>query len=145
MGALRKKSFTLIELLIVMGVISLLASVLVIGIPRGGRKGRDTKRISDLKQYAISLEGYMNANDLYPDSSGSLIALCGVLGMSSCEDDPSGVSQYQYVVSAQRTSYYIYSLLENPSPTGGNNYYVVCSNGNSGYLDGQPQGNTCPL
>jgi prepilin-type N-terminal cleavage/methylation domain-containing protein len=45
------KSFTLIELLIVLALISILATILMLTIKPGGifSKARDTKRINDLK------------------------------------------------------------------------------------------------
>jgi prepilin-type N-terminal cleavage/methylation domain-containing protein len=45
------KSFTLIELLIVLALISILATILILTINPGGifSKARDTKRINELK------------------------------------------------------------------------------------------------
>jgi prepilin-type N-terminal cleavage/methylation domain-containing protein len=80
------KSFTLIELLIVLALISILATVLILTINPGGifSKARDTKRINDLKniekimdtlystEYTFNELNYASTNVIYislPDNN----------------------------------------------------------------------------
>jgi len=67
-----KKGFTLIELLVVISI-------------RARKKGRDAKRVGDIKQIQTALELYFNDNYTYPTATGdgvtlgtgSQLALCG--------------------------------------------------------------------
>ncbi len=45
-----RKGFTLIEILIVVAIIAILASVVLVGLAPTQREGRDARRISDLAQ-----------------------------------------------------------------------------------------------
>ena len=46
----RRRAFTLIELLVVVAIIGLLASIVVINVNNARKKGRDARRLSDLRQ-----------------------------------------------------------------------------------------------
>lgn len=74
-----KKAFTLVELLVVVAIIGLLAGIAVISVNSLRIKGRDTRRIGDLKQlyklmaiYADDTEGAT----LGTCTTGSVIQLC---------------------------------------------------------------------
>ncbi|MBY0309650.1 prepilin-type N-terminal cleavage/methylation domain-containing protein [Patescibacteria group bacterium] len=61
------KGFTIIELLIVVTIIGLLASVIIASVQDARRASRDARMISDLKQVQNALELFRNANNgLYP-------------------------------------------------------------------------------
>ena len=57
-----QKGFTLVELLVVISVIGLLASVVLVSFPASTKKGRDSKRVQELKQIQTALRLYY---DLY--------------------------------------------------------------------------------
>lgn len=61
--------FTLIELLVVISIISLLASIVLVSVNNTRTKGRDVKRIADLKQIRTALEFYYQDNNHYPITS----------------------------------------------------------------------------
>ena len=61
-----KKGFTLIELMVVIAIIGLLASVVIASLNSARVKARDTRRISDLEQIRNALELYYNTNGNYP-------------------------------------------------------------------------------
>ncbi|MDO8561737.1 MAG: type II secretion system protein [bacterium] len=60
------KGFTLIELLVVIAIIGVLSSVVLASLNTARQKGRDTRRISDIKQLQLALELYYDANSKYP-------------------------------------------------------------------------------
>ena len=61
-----KKGFTLVELLVVMAIIGILASVGVASYSQSRAAARDAKRISDISKLQIAIEQYYNANGGYP-------------------------------------------------------------------------------
>ena len=66
----KQKSFTLIELLIVISIIGLLSSIIVVSLTSALEKARDTKRKAELSQLAKTLEIYRSANnDTYPQET----------------------------------------------------------------------------
>lgn len=72
MGAVRTRTeratrgFTLIELLVVIAIIGILSSVVLASLNTARKKGRDARRISDIKQMQLALE-------LYYDTEGSYV------------------------------------------------------------------------
>lgn len=65
----KKKGFTLVELLVVVGIIAVLGAVILPNINSARLKSRDSKRVSDVKQIQLALELYFNINRSYPNSS----------------------------------------------------------------------------
>jgi prepilin-type N-terminal cleavage/methylation domain-containing protein len=60
--------FTLIELLVVIAIIGLLASIILASLNTARQKGRDARRVADLKEIQLALELYYDANSGYPTS-----------------------------------------------------------------------------
>ena len=69
------RGFTLIELLVVIAVIGILAAVVLASLNTARSKGRDTRRISDIKQVQTALELYRNDNSDYPIGTTGTISL----------------------------------------------------------------------
>jgi type II secretion system protein G len=61
-----KRSFTIIELLVVVAVIGLLASVVLVSLKGVKGEARDARRKTDLKAIQTALEMYYNDNNKYP-------------------------------------------------------------------------------
>ncbi len=136
--------FTLLELIVVMSVLAILASLVMVTYPSAQERARDTQRISDLRQYQTLLEVYANNNDgNYPSSGTNLANMCssGTLQSNLCPTPPQALGNYVY--SYNSGSYYIYVELEQKSDAGNTVYQFFCSNGNSGQTETQPTTNPC--
>ena len=66
----RMPGFTIVELLIVIVVIAILASISVVAYNGIQQRARDSQRLSDLKAIAKAIEMYHIDNDRYPTESG---------------------------------------------------------------------------
>ncbi len=144
LGLKQNQGFTLIELLIIVAVLGILSTVTLITLTGSTSHARDTRRMSDLKQYQTALETYYSSNDAYPTGTGSITDRCSDLGLgSTCPGDPKG-STYRYTTNGQQFT--IDVELEGKSSTGGSQFFVVCSNGTSGIYSGtfSPSGGNCP-
>jgi prepilin-type N-terminal cleavage/methylation domain-containing protein len=116
----RLRGFTLIELLVVIAIIGLLSSIVITSLNAARMKGRDAKRLSDVKQIQLALSLYADANDgSYPLSLSTLAPTY----ISVLPTDPNGSSyanggQYFYAVTytgaspAACSSYHLGALLE---------------------------------
>jgi len=65
---MNRKGFTLIEMLIVVAIVGLLASVVVLGIGNARERARDAKRAGDIRQIQNAAESYYaGGNNQYPN------------------------------------------------------------------------------
>lgn len=63
----KKQGFTLIELMVVVFIIGLLASIVTVSVSAARSRGRDTRRFADLDAVKTGLESYANEhNGRYP-------------------------------------------------------------------------------
>ena len=120
------RGFTLIELLVVIAIIGILASIVLASLDSARKKGRDARRISDIKQLQLALELYYDANSAFPPGivggNGKNAIDPAVLEtpgyISKVPTDPSSGSAYLYTpygASATLgtcTSYHIATTLE---------------------------------
>src|ERR1700732_5233360 len=91
------RGFTLIELLVVIAIIGLLASIILASLNTARQKGRDARRLADLKEMANAMELANNGTGsvVLTGCTGalSLASTCGVAGnttMLASYSDPSG-------------------------------------------------------
>lgn len=136
-----KKGFTLIEMLIVVTIIALLASLILVGMGGARAKTRDSRRIADLHNVMNALELYYAKYGYYPtgtfsSSSGwdtfvSTLTSAGI-GVSRVPRDPLDNSDYFYRYGGTETDYVLGALLEQEDATlqedvdGGSVYGVDC-------------------
>ncbi len=69
----KKFGFTLVELLVVIAIIGILASIISASLVTSRKKGRDAKRIADIKNLQLGLEEYYNDNLKYPTQLSNLV------------------------------------------------------------------------
>ena len=68
----KQKGFTLIELLVVIAIIAILSTVVMAGLNSARSKGRDARRLSDIKQMQSALELYFDSCGGYPTVGSTL-------------------------------------------------------------------------
>lgn len=66
-----QKGFTLVELLVVISIIGLLASVVLTSLNSARSKARDAKRIAEKRQVILALNSYYSSNGTWPISAAT--------------------------------------------------------------------------
>jgi type II secretion system protein G len=151
----KQKSFTLIELLLVISVIGLLSSVILTSLVSSLEKARDTKRKTELSQLAKALEMYWSANNgkypqetqVYDTSIGCGSSLPS--GTNWCDNDlkkvlvPNYISKLPLDPKNGTDHYYYFEPYDPNDPNDYDNYfqefnennYEICFQGesNEGY------------
>lgn len=113
------KSFTLIELPVVIAIIGLLSTIVLVSVGSVRAKGRDAKRIADLKALQQAVEMYQVENGSYP--LGCRAGWSGHSpGYGDCDID--------YI---QNISSYISKLPIDPKWDSGDYGYLYRSDGNN--------------
>ncbi len=122
---MKKKGFTLVEILVVVTIISLLASIAAISYSRFIKQSRDSRRKTDIEQIRAAIELYRNFKSAYPsaltfDGTGE-VSDAGVVYMSRVPSDPLSASDtnntYYYASSGTFQDYTICAYLEGGETT----------------------------
>ncbi len=121
-----QRGFTLIELLVVVAIIGLLTSVISVSLVRQRIKTRDTKRITDMKQFKTGLDLYFTHANGYPSagawSVGSTLTCDSIEIMRISNDPAAPLYNYTYTPGGSssagcggtvRTSYTLQFYMEN--------------------------------
>jgi prepilin-type N-terminal cleavage/methylation domain-containing protein len=113
-----QRGFTLIELLVVVAIIGLLSSVVLASLNSARQKGRDARRVADLKQLQVALELYYSSQSVpaYPSALAGLAPSY----ISEIPKDPQTNNNYNYTaytVSSTITSYCICAVMEATVPS----------------------------
>jgi type II secretion system protein G len=128
-----KKGFTLIELLVVIAIIGILSSIILASLDSSRKKGRDARRLADIKQIQLALDLYYDQNNAFPPDVGATngvytfdpTVLTAPGYISAVPTDPSTGKPYPYVAysagaSANTTciSYHLGAELESANHIG---------------------------
>lgn len=122
----KKSGFTLIEVLIVVAIIGLLASVVLVGLGSFRTRGRDTRRVADLHEVQKGVELYYAKNNAYPNVSSwdqlqqELTGPSAGLGIARISDDPLAPARHYFygagnAAGAGPQSYVLGADLEDPN------------------------------
>lgn len=110
---INKKAFTLLEILVVIGIIAVLVGLTTSSYSIAQKKARDAKRKSDLKSVQNCLEQYYSYNDNFKYDGGSLVngnlptsLSCGGTVYLTSPVDPINDITHKYVVSGVSSSGY---------------------------------------
>jgi prepilin-type N-terminal cleavage/methylation domain-containing protein len=98
MFRMKNKGFTLIELLVVIAIIGILSSVVLASLNTARQKGRDARRLSDVKQIRTAMDLYYDTGQSYPLSIGNASSSVLITGgyISTIPVDPSTGASYSY-------------------------------------------------
>ena len=112
-----KRGFTLIELLVVIAIIGILSSIVLASLNSARQKGRDARRLGDIKQIQLALELYYDAHSAYPTAALYASNLVSEGFISTLPLDPSSGLSYAYAglktgTGTTCTSYHLGALLE---------------------------------
>lgn len=116
-----KKGFTLIELLVVVAIIGLLASVIMVSLNSARAKGRDARRMSDIKQISNAIELYISTYDHVPDLGNSDCLIPNSPSWSCVATSEAGVN---WSVLESELSPFMAKLPTDPSPATNNSWYT---------------------
>jgi prepilin-type N-terminal cleavage/methylation domain-containing protein len=123
-----RKGFTLIEILIVVAIIAILASIVLVGLGPSQQAGRDARRLSDLREVQNGLELYYNDCGYYPGAAVAAGAACPAWTETSAwTGTPSLTTSLEGNTSLGITT------VPN-DPTAGKNYYYDSGNGGADYV-----------
>lgn len=65
----QNRAFTLVELMVVIGIIAILSTIVIANIGQSKAKARDAKRVSDIAQIQLALAGFYDKCGEYPAGS----------------------------------------------------------------------------
>ncbi|KKP68401.1 MAG: general secretion pathway protein G [Candidatus Roizmanbacteria bacterium GW2011_GWA2_35_19] len=116
-----KKSFTLIEILVVSTIIALLAAAASLSYSQLSKQSRDAKRKTDIEQVRAALEMYRSNEDAYPVGSnwGTTLNVLSspTIYIQSLPSDPKNPTFTYYYTSSDGTDYTLATHLETDTVT----------------------------
>lgn len=108
------KGFTLVELLVTLAIIGVLVAIVLAGLDGIRAKGRDSKRIADIKQLQGAIENYFDSCYTFPANLAVLTTTSSCYTktvLNSLPKDPNG-SDYVYFRQTSPVRYHLCSTLE---------------------------------
>src|SRR4051812_2475020 len=90
----RRRAFTLVELLVVIGIIALLISILMPALSRARQQAMTVQCLSNLRQIGMSVFSYTNDSKGWYPTHNNWGNVVGKKGRDNRYDDPSGLSGF---------------------------------------------------
>lgn len=121
-----RHSFTLIELMIAMVILSILSVLLIGNFNTTMKRGRDASRKSDLNHLQKALETFYEDNRGYPTFD---VVTNPIKKFCSTKDCLATDSVYMIKVASDPSTSYTYKYVPEPTPAGGgvSSYYYLYS------------------
>jgi general secretion pathway protein G len=113
------RGFTLVELLIVIVILGILATIGLSTFASSQQKSRDAKRKTNLAQVAEALELYYNDKGQYPGSDGSG-------QMNGCGENATGTCTWGSSAFSNTTTGTVY-MIKLPEDPASNTYFYIAS------------------
>jgi prepilin-type N-terminal cleavage/methylation domain-containing protein len=112
------KGFTLVELLIAIGVIGILSSIVIAATGPSRMAARDNKRVADLKTIQLGLALYFDHYRVYPTAGEGTAKLAAndQRFLPAIPTDPKTNAAYEYLPSNSNRSYCLGATLEGRVP-----------------------------
>lgn len=112
----KRAGFSITELLVVMAIIAIVASIVVVNLSSSRGVARDTERVTDVKQLQIAVEEYFDLTAGYPNR---LRALVNEDLIQKVPEDPLDSQSYKYnkdkaCDGSGEANYSIHFQAENP-------------------------------
>ena len=107
----KHKGFTLIELIVVMSIIGVLATLIINNLNDARARARDSKRKTELTQLKTALRIYYNDYQTYPAHPGGNADImgCGATGTDACGGSEEEFSTTSTTYMKQLPSFTYYS------------------------------------
>lgn len=125
-----KRGFTLVELMIVITVIAILATIAVVSFTRVQKQARDTKRKGDVRAIATAMQAYFTERNSYPATGAELVPTY----IPALPIDPTGdtLATYSYSVVGATNIFTLCTQMEAVAGTA--SYWNVTTQNTGGYL-----------
>lgn len=125
-NSFKSRGFTLIELLVVIAIIGLLAAVIGVSTVNARQKGRDSRRMADIKTIQGALELFHETNARFPVTRAGAIDrtlrshtagtawICGLAPdyIQTTPMDPTNNDTYHYAYRGTNSDYKIMARIE---------------------------------
>lgn len=123
MSRIPRRAFTLIELLLVIAIIGLIATVSIAAVGGARAKGRDEKRVTDLKQIQKALELSFEPGSGYPVVASPLTIGAGATDVLCSKGAVTAFVAEQDAANCDDGKVYMGLVPSNPIPNGSDYAY----------------------
>ncbi|MFA5934472.1 MAG: type II secretion system protein [Candidatus Paceibacterota bacterium] len=116
---IKNSGFTLVEIVVVIGIMALLSTIIFTSFDGAKAKSRDQQRIADISTIQLALEIFFNKNKEYPKELSTLQE-DGTFNIPTAPNNSDGYGYYYFPIeriqgSDRCVSYHLWTKFENKS------------------------------